>query len=86
MPLNITHFLALERAERVSRTRQTSHLVYWEGAAWALEDGKPVGRGYLELTSYGPAQPYLTTSLSARRRVDLRDMPKHGGRLIDLPS
>jgi predicted secreted hydrolase len=37
--------------------RETSHLVYWEGAAWALEDGKPVGRGYLELTGYGSAQP-----------------------------
>jgi predicted secreted hydrolase len=37
--------------------RETSHLVYWEGAAWALEEGKPVGRGYLELTGYGPAQP-----------------------------
>jgi predicted secreted hydrolase len=37
--------------------RETSHLVYWEGAAWALEDGKAVGRGYLELTGYGPAQP-----------------------------
>jgi hypothetical protein len=27
------------------------------GLAAALEDGKPVGRGYLELTGYGSAQP-----------------------------
>lgn len=37
--------------------RETSRLVYWEGAALALQDGKPVGRGYLELTGYGPAEP-----------------------------
>ena len=37
--------------------RETSRIVYWEGAAWALADGKPIGRGYLELTGYGPAQP-----------------------------
>jgi predicted secreted hydrolase len=28
-------------------------IVYWEGAVRALAGGKPVGRGYLELTGYG---------------------------------
>jgi predicted secreted hydrolase len=37
--------------------RETSRLVYWEGAARAFEDDEPVGRGYLELTGYGPPQP-----------------------------
>ncbi|MFO1129447.1 MAG: lipocalin-like domain-containing protein [Rhodospirillales bacterium] len=37
--------------------RETSRLVYWEGAASAAENGEIVGRGYLELTGYGPAQP-----------------------------
>jgi predicted secreted hydrolase len=37
--------------------RETSRLVYWEGAARAFEDDKPIGRGYLELTGYGPPQP-----------------------------
>lgn len=34
-------------------TRATSGAIYWEGAARALVGGKPVGRGYLELTGYG---------------------------------
>ena len=34
-------------------TRATTGAIYWEGAARALADGKPVGRGYLELTGYG---------------------------------
>jgi predicted secreted hydrolase len=34
-------------------TRATTGAVYWEGAARALAGGKPVGRGYLELTGYG---------------------------------
>ena len=33
-------------------SRATSGTVYWEGASRLLEDGKPVGRGYLELTGY----------------------------------
>jgi predicted secreted hydrolase len=32
--------------------RATSGTIYWEGAVRALRDGKPVGRGYLELTGY----------------------------------
>jgi predicted secreted hydrolase len=36
--------------------RETSRVVYWEGAASAFENGTPVGRGYLELTGYGAAQ------------------------------
>jgi predicted secreted hydrolase len=26
--------------------------VYWEGAVTAARDGRPAGRGYLELTGY----------------------------------
>ena len=33
-------------------SRATSGTVYWEGASRLLEGGKPVGRGYLELTGY----------------------------------
>jgi len=33
-------------------TRASVGTVYWEGAVAALIDGKPVGRGYLELTGY----------------------------------
>jgi predicted secreted hydrolase len=33
--------------------RATSGAIYWEGAARAMVGGKPVGRGYLELTGYG---------------------------------
>jgi len=28
-------------------------VLYWEGAVHALERGRVVGRGYLELTGYG---------------------------------
>jgi predicted secreted hydrolase len=34
-------------------SRATTGAVYWEGAVRALEAGRPVGRGYLELTGYG---------------------------------
>ena len=34
-------------------TRLSSGTIYWEGAVRALEAGRPVGRGYLELTGYG---------------------------------
>lgn len=33
-------------------TRASTGTIYWEGAARALIDGKPAGRGYLELTGY----------------------------------
>jgi predicted secreted hydrolase len=33
-------------------TRASTGTIYWEGAARALQDGKPVGLGYLELTGY----------------------------------
>jgi len=33
-------------------TRLSTGTIYWEGAVRALHDGKPVGRGYLELTGY----------------------------------
>ena len=34
-------------------TRLSTGAIYWEGAVQALEQGRPVGRGYLELTGYG---------------------------------
>jgi len=33
--------------------RGSTGTVYWEGAVRALQGGRPVGRGYLELTGYG---------------------------------
>ena len=33
-------------------SRMTTGAVYWEGASTLLEDGRPVGRGYLEMTGY----------------------------------
>lgn len=33
--------------------RLSAGAIYWEGAVRALRHGKPVGRGYLELTGYG---------------------------------
>jgi len=33
-------------------TRTSTGAIYWEGAVRALQDGKLVGRGYLELTGY----------------------------------
>lgn len=34
-------------------TRQTTGAVYWEGAVFARDAGRELGRGYLELTGYG---------------------------------
>ena len=36
-------------------SRASSGTMYWEGATTVSRDGKPVGRGYLELTGYGQA-------------------------------
>ncbi|GAB4475757.1 MAG: lipocalin-like domain-containing protein [Burkholderiaceae bacterium] len=33
-------------------SRTTAGAVYWEGASTLLESGRPVGRGYLEMTGY----------------------------------
>ena len=33
-------------------SRLTTGAVYWEGASTLLENGQPVGRGYLEMTGY----------------------------------
>ena len=33
-------------------SRMTTGAVYWEGASRLLEAGRPVGRGYLEMTGY----------------------------------
>ena len=33
-------------------TRASTGTIYWEGAVRALVNGKPTGRGYLELTGY----------------------------------
>jgi predicted secreted hydrolase len=37
--------------------RASSGVAYWEGASALLEDGRAVGRGYLELTGYAGATP-----------------------------
>lgn len=34
-------------------SRRTTGALYWEGASRLQENGRPVGRGYLELTGYG---------------------------------
>jgi predicted secreted hydrolase len=34
-------------------TRLSTGAIYWEGAVRAYEQGRLVGRGYLELTGYG---------------------------------
>ena len=34
-------------------TRFSTGALYWEGAVRAFEHGRPIGRGYLELTGYG---------------------------------
>jgi predicted secreted hydrolase len=36
-------------------TRRSTGTIYWEGAVWAKEAGREVGRGYLELTGYWSA-------------------------------
>ena len=33
-------------------SRRSTGAVYWEGAVRAGRDGRPAGRGYLELTGY----------------------------------
>ena len=34
-------------------SRRSTGTVYWEGAVRVLEDGREIGRGYLEMTGYG---------------------------------
>ncbi|MFZ4536416.1 lipocalin-like domain-containing protein [Propionivibrio sp.] len=34
-------------------SRRSTGAVYWEGAVRVLEDGREIGRGYLEMTGYG---------------------------------
>ena len=34
-------------------SRASTGVVYWEGAVRATGGGRPLGRGYLELTGYG---------------------------------
>jgi predicted secreted hydrolase len=39
-------------------SRPSTGAVYWEGASRLLENGKPMGRGYLEMTGYvAPFRP-----------------------------
>jgi predicted secreted hydrolase len=46
--------LALEPLldDQENDARVTTGAVYWEGAVTALIDGRPAGRGYMELTGY----------------------------------
>jgi predicted secreted hydrolase len=39
-------------ADQELDSRQSAGAVYWEGASRLLEDGKQIGRGYLEMTGY----------------------------------
>ena len=39
--------------DQESDSRATTGAVYWEGAVEARAAGRPIGRGYLELTGYG---------------------------------
>ncbi len=39
--------------DQESDSRRSTGAVYWEGAVMAERDGRPVGRGHLELTGYG---------------------------------
>ena len=39
-------------ADQELDSRRSTGAVYWEGASQLLEDGKPIGRGYLEMTGY----------------------------------
>ena len=34
-------------------SRRSTGAIYWEGAVRASENGRPIGRGYLEMTGYG---------------------------------
>ena len=34
-------------------SRRSTGAVYWEGAVRVSEDGREIGRGYLEMTGYG---------------------------------
>jgi predicted secreted hydrolase len=34
-------------------SRRSTGAVYWEGAVRVAEDGREIGRGYLEMTGYG---------------------------------
>ena len=36
-------------------SRTSTGTIYWEGAVRMLQDGREVGRGYLELTGYWKA-------------------------------
>jgi predicted secreted hydrolase len=45
-------------ADQELDTRASSGAVYWEGASRLAESGRPVGRGYLELTGYVAPMAY----------------------------
>ncbi len=54
-------------------TRLSVGTVYWEGAVIALREGKPAGRGYLELTGYSRALKGLTGEKSNVRTAPAPD-------------
>ena len=45
--------VVVEMADQENRSRLISTLHYWEGAVKLLQAGRPVGKGYVELTGYG---------------------------------
>jgi predicted secreted hydrolase len=42
-----------EIADQENRSRLLPKLYYWEGAVIIRQDGKSIGKGYVELTGYG---------------------------------
>ena len=54
--------------------RSSAGTVYWEGAVTASEDGRRIGRGYLELTGYGE-----------RLRLPSKRFHRHIGLYAELP-
>ena len=45
--------IVVEMADQENRSRLIGTLHYWEGAVKLLQNGLPVGKGYVELTGYG---------------------------------
>ncbi len=45
--------VAAEMGDQENRSRLITTMHYWEGAVNILQQGKPVGKGYVELTGYG---------------------------------
>jgi predicted secreted hydrolase len=51
-------------------SRTSVGTIYWEGAVTALQDGRPAGRGYLELTGYW--KPLRLSGLAYREHFQIK--------------